>query len=115
LVEVMHTQRSDYLTAAFRNPRLLSQYSSFVAANQSFILSSRASGDLVLPRQAILIGLQTNRAAVVWVILGCCLVSILVCVVIGAYGGRWDLGLAASTGLIGVVSVVEIVLFLNRE
>jgi hypothetical protein len=103
---VSDRRRDPELTAAFRDPDVLSGAESFVRRNERFAIGSLASG-LREGRQAIFIGKELNWLGI-WTIV---LVGTIFCISVGAVVGvltnRVDLGVGVTSGLATLVTCIE--------
>jgi hypothetical protein len=103
--------RNAELTAAFKDPKILSAAKDFIQINARFALTyhlREATGG----NEALLVGLEMN-----WIgLLALLLSNLIVCLGAGLVAGllteRIDLGVAVTSGMASVVACIEAVLFL---
>jgi hypothetical protein len=109
LVHIKNTQPNELLTQALRHPEVLAASTDFVSAHQRYIRRQDRSVTST-PQRALVVGWETDRAALVYMIGLVTLLSVVAGVLTGFLAHNASLGIAASGGLAAVLSCVEVLL-----
>ena len=109
LVHINNVQPNELLTQALRHPEILAASTDFVSIHQKYTRRQDRSITSV-PQRALVVGWETDRAAVVYMISFVMLLSVVAGVLTGFLAHDASLGIAASGGLAAVLSCVEVLL-----
>jgi hypothetical protein len=100
LVHINNFQPNELLTQALRHPEILAASTDFVTTHKQYARRQDRSITSA-PQRALVVGWETDRAALVSVVAG---------VLVGFLAHDASLGIAASGGLAAVLSCVEVLL-----
>jgi hypothetical protein len=109
LVHIKNIQPNELLTQALRHPEVLAASTDFVSTNKQYTRRQDRSISSA-PQRALLVGWETDRAALVYMIGFVTLLSVMAGVLTGFLAHDASLGIAASGGLAAVLSCVEVLL-----
>lgn len=109
LVHVNNVQPNGLLTQALRHPEVLAASTDFVSTHKQY--TRRQDRSIASASQrALVVGWETDRAALVCMICFITLLSVLAGVLTGFLAHDASLGIAVSGGLAAVLSCVEVLL-----
>jgi hypothetical protein len=109
LIHINNVQPNDLLTQALRHPEVLTASTDFVSTHKQY--TRRQDRSITSVRQrALVVGCETHRAALVYMIGFVTLLSVVAGVLTGFLAHDASLGIAVSGGLAAVLSCVEVLL-----
>jgi hypothetical protein len=109
LVHINNFQPNELLTQALRHPEILAASTDFVTTHKQYARRQDRSITSA-PQRALVVGWETDRAALVCMIGFVTLLSVVAGVLVGFLAHDASLGIAASGGLAAVLSCVEVLL-----
>lgn len=109
LVHISNVQPNELLTQALRHPEVLAASTDFVSTHKQY--TRRQDRNITSTTQrALVVGWETDTAALVYMIGFVTLLSVVAGVLTGFLAHDASLGIAVSGGLAAVLSCVEILL-----
>jgi hypothetical protein len=109
LVRINNVQPNELLTQALRHPKVLAASADFVSTHKQY--TRRQDWSIIsAPQRALVVGWETDRTALVYMICFVTLLSVVAGVLTGFLAHDASLGIAASGGLAAVLSCVEVLL-----
>ena len=109
LVHINNVQPNELLTQALRHPEVLAASTDFVSTHKQY--TRRQDRNITSTTQrALVVGWETDTAALVYMIGFVTLLSVVAGVLTGFLAHDASLGIAVSGGLAAVLSCVEILL-----
>jgi hypothetical protein len=109
LVYINNVQPNELLTRALRHPEVLAASTDFVSTHKQY--TRRQDRRIAsAPQRALVVGWETDRAALVCMIGFVTLLSVVAGVLTGFLAHDASLGIAASGGSVAVLSCVEVLL-----
>ena len=109
LVHIKNIQPNELLTQALRHPEVLASAADFVRAHKQYT-QRQDQGITSAPQRALVVGWETDRAALVYMIGLVTLLSVAAGVLTGFLAHDASLGIAVSGGLAAFLSSVEVLL-----
>jgi hypothetical protein len=111
-VDVDVIKLAPLLTQGFYDPSTMALWMDFGFTNRLFAHSALISNPFSAPL-ALVIGWTTTKSFVIWLILLLCSISLAAGVVVGKLCHNAGLGLAVTSGVAAILSIVEIVMLLQ--
>jgi hypothetical protein len=96
--------RSQEFTTAFRRPQILTETADRILESNEFLTDTTSNS-------VLFVGRAINQAFIICTFCLGLVGSVVVGVVVGMTSHQLELGLASSTGVIGVIAAIEVLLF----
>ena len=111
-VDVDVIKLAPLLTQGFYDPSTMALWMDFGFTNRLFAHSALISNPFSAPL-ALVIGWTTTKSFMIWLILLLCSISLAAGVVVGKLYHNAGLGLAVTSGVAAILSIVKIVMLLQ--